>query len=139
MDRKQPAHRSRELIEICSLAARVEGACRWCGAELPKRRRTWCSDRCADRFWKNHWWTLARRAVKRRDNYRCTRCGHKPPARSDPRYKRLRATDRLEVNHIEPARGAHRALSCLHHLDNLEALCLACHRAVTGEQRALLV
>jgi 5-methylcytosine-specific restriction endonuclease McrA len=139
MDRKQPPHRSRELIETCSLVKRVDGACRWCGDPLPKRRRVWCSDRCAERFWNNHWWTLARRAVKRRDKYRCTRCGHKPPGRSDPRYRALRATDRLEVNHIEQARGAHRRLSCLHHLQNLETLCLQCHKAVTGAQRSALV
>jgi 5-methylcytosine-specific restriction endonuclease McrA len=79
---------------------------------------------------------LARRAAKRRDRYRCTRCGHKPPPRSHPKYKRLRKTDRLEVNHIRQARGAHRALSCLHHLENLETLCLACHQAETRRQRA---
>jgi DNA-directed RNA polymerase subunit RPC12/RpoP len=95
----------------------------------------WCSDRCAERFWNNHWWTLARRAAKRRDRYRCKRCGHKPPPRSHPTYKRLRKTDRLEVNHIRQALGAHRALSCLHHLENLETLCLDCHREQTAAQR----
>ena len=34
------------------------GGCAWCGAALPPRRRTWCSDRCAEAFWNNHWWTL---------------------------------------------------------------------------------
>jgi DNA-directed RNA polymerase subunit RPC12/RpoP len=92
----------------------------------------WCSDRCAEAFWNNHWWTLARRAAKKRDKYRCTRCGHKPPPRSHPEYKRLRKTDRLEVNHIEQARGAHKVLSCLHHLANLETLCLGCHREITA-------
>jgi hypothetical protein len=136
MDRNQPAHRSIRLIAVCTLAARTDGACRWCGDPLPVRRRTWCSDRCAEKFWANHWWTLARRAAKRRDRYRCKRCGHKPPSRSHPKYKRLRKTDRLEVNHIQQARGAHRELSCLHHLDNLETLCLACHRGETASQRA---
>ena len=79
MDRKQPAHRSGQLVEFCVLAARTDGQCRWCASELPHRRKMWCSDRCADRFWNNHWWTLARRAAKRRDRYRCKRCGHKPP------------------------------------------------------------
>ncbi|HTZ54429.1 MAG TPA: hypothetical protein VMB20_05150 [Candidatus Acidoferrum sp.] len=95
----------------------------------------WCSDRCSERFWSNHWWTLARRAAKKRDKYRCTRCGHEPPKRSHPNYKRLRKTDRLEVNHIAQARGAHRVLSCLHHLANLETLCLDCHHATTAGQR----
>jgi len=115
----------------------VEGACRWCGAVLPPRRRTWCSDRCATRFWNNHWWTLARRAAKRRDKYVCKRCGHKPLGRSHPQYRSRRKIDRLEVNHIEQALGAHRRLSCLHHLGNLETLCLSCHNAETESQRRI--
>jgi 5-methylcytosine-specific restriction endonuclease McrA len=43
-----------------------------------------------------------------------------------------RAAGRLEVNHRIPARGAHRSLSCLHHLENLETLCVACHRVETA-------
>ena len=43
--------------------------------------------------------------------------------------------NRLEVNHREPALGAHRTLSCVHHLDNLETLCVACHRATTSATR----
>jgi DNA-directed RNA polymerase subunit RPC12/RpoP len=117
---------------------RMDGACRWCGDALPPRRRMWCSDRCAEAFWNNHWWTLARRAAKKRDKYRCIRCGHKPPPRSHPKYKHLRKTDRLEVNHIEQARGAHKVLSCLHHLANLETLCLRCHREITATSRTLL-
>jgi hypothetical protein len=50
----------------------------------------------------------------------------------------LRKTDRLEVNHIAQARGAHRELSCLHHLDNLETLCLDCHREETAAQRGYI-
>jgi len=123
------------LIAACRLATGAAGECRWCGAALPARRKTWCSERCSDGFWNNHWWTLARRVAKKRDKYRCTRCGHKPLGRSDPRYRKRRATDRLEVNHIVAAGGAHRVLSCLHHLDNLETLCLECHRERTAAQR----
>jgi hypothetical protein len=43
--------------------------------------------------------------------------------------------NRLEVNHREPALGAHRTLSCLHHLENLETLCVACHRETTAATR----
>ncbi len=43
--------------------------------------------------------------------------------------------NRLEVNHRVPALGAHRALSCLHHLENLETLCVACHRETTAASR----
>jgi hypothetical protein len=49
-----------------------------------------------------------------------------------------KAEQRLEVNHRQPALGAHGSLSCVHHLDNLETLCVACHREATalGRTRA---
>ncbi len=127
--------KSAALLSQCVLANQTGDGCAWCGSPLPKRRRTWCSDRCADRFWHNHWWSLARRAAKRRDKYACRRCGHKPPKRTDPQYRKRRKTERLEVNHIEQARGAHRSLSCIHHLVNLETLCVACHKDETAGQR----
>jgi hypothetical protein len=43
--------------------------------------------------------------------------------------------NRLEVNHREPALGAHGTLSCIHHLENLETLCVACHRETTAATR----
>jgi 5-methylcytosine-specific restriction endonuclease McrA len=106
---------------------------------LPARRRTWCSDACGRRFWTNHWWTLARRAAKRRDKYACRRCGHKPPKRGDPHFRALRKTERLEVNHRIEALGRHGEISCVHHLDNLETLCVRCHKTETAlgrERRA---
>lgn len=47
-------------------------------------------------------------------------------------YRTLRRTERLEVNHIEQARGRHRELSCIHHLVNLETLCSDCHKDHTA-------
>jgi hypothetical protein len=138
------------LLAVCSLAPPVAGgACAWCAAELPQRRRTWCSDRCGDLFWANHWWSVARSAAKRRDRYRCRRCGTrgpKRPARVAHRtrtaylaamraWRAAKKTGRLEVNHIDPAAGRHGQLSCVHHLDNLETLCVSCHKAHTSALR----
>jgi hypothetical protein len=50
-------------------------------------------------------------------------------------WRRARPEQRLEVNHVQPALGAHRTLSCLHHLENLETLCVACHKAATSATR----
>lgn len=137
--------KSAALLAQCSLAHRTPQRCGWCGGALPKGRRTWCSDRCADGFWKNHWWSLARRAAKRRDKYRCARCGHVPVKRPSKRvpiapsaynaamraWRKARTRDRLEVNHRIPCNGRHGTLSCDHHLENLETLCVACHQEHT--------
>lgn len=141
--------KSARLLADCTLARPASGGCAWCGEPLPKRRRSWCSDRCNDAFWTNHWWSLARRAAKRRDKYRCSLCGHVPPKRptrrthaSDRAYKaamsvwrKARKTDRLEVNHREACNGAHGEISCSHHLDNLETLCVDCHKLHTSTLR----
>ena len=139
------------LLAVCSLAPRpADGACAWCAAELPPRRRAWCSDRCGEQFWANHWWSVARSAAKRRDRYRCKRCGArgpKRPARSAHRthaaylaamraWRKEKRIARLEVNHIVPCRGKHRSLDCAHHLDNLETLCPPCHQTHTSALRA---
>jgi hypothetical protein len=138
------------LLAVCSLAPPAsEGACAWCGAVLPDRRKTWCSDRCGDDFWANHWWSVARQSAKRRDRYRCRRCGTRAPKRPSQStfkahakylaamraWRREKRTARLEVNHIVPCRGLHHALSCAHHLENLETLCPACHKAHTSTLR----
>jgi hypothetical protein len=141
--------KSAALLAVCALARGGLGGCAWCGAELPPRRRSWCSDRCNTAFWNNHWWSQARHAAKVRDRYRCRRCGHAPPKRPnrvayplDAAYKAAmrswragRPTNRLEVNHRVPALGAHGRLSCLHHLDNLETLCVGCHKGETAATR----
>jgi 5-methylcytosine-specific restriction endonuclease McrA len=141
--------KSASLLAACSLSRAQPGGCAWCGAALPARRRTWCSDRCGDAFWNNHWWSQARAAAKRRDKYRCTRCGHAAPKRpsrvrfpSETAYKAAmrawragKAANRVEVNHRDPARGAHSTLSCIHHLENLETLCVTCHKATTSAMR----
>lgn len=43
-----------------------------------------------------------------------------------------RKSARLEVNHRQPCLGQHGVLSCAHHLDNLETLCIGCHREHTS-------
>jgi len=141
--------KSAALLAACPLAHSHAGGCAWCGAALPPRRRTWCSDRCGTAFWTNHWWTLARGAAKRRDQYRCKRCGAaaaKRPNRTKAAslstyrtamraWRNARKQSRMEVNHRVPCRGAHGSLSCAHHLDNLETLCPTCHREYTSAVR----
>jgi hypothetical protein len=121
--------KSAVLIAHCPLTFE-EGTCRWCGERLNGRRKTWCSEVCSDGFWQNHWWTMARRAAKKRDKHRCVRCGVRAVPRSAGRA--ARRAGRLEVNHKVQCLGRHGSLSCSHHLDNLETLCPPCHRVHTN-------
>ncbi len=50
-------------------------------------------------------------------------------------WRKSKAENRVEVNHRNPALGAHGTLSCIHHLDNLETLCVACHKGITSAMR----
>jgi 5-methylcytosine-specific restriction endonuclease McrA len=146
-----PATKRDALLAVCSLAPPLadDRACAWCAAELPPRRRSWCSDRCGELFWANHWWSVARTAAKRRDRYRCRRCGARAPKRpartafakhaaylaAMRAWRKEKLTSRLEVNHIVPCRGKHRALDCAHHQENLETLCPQCHKVHTSALR----
>jgi len=141
--------KSASLLAGCALARPAAGGCAWCGSALPPRRRTWCSDSCSTVFWTNHWWTLARRATKRRDKYRCRECGSAAPKRPQKatfarvtsfrkatrEWRAAKKTQRMEVNHRIPCRGRHGTLSCDHHLDNLETLCVTCHAKHTKALR----
>ena len=50
-------------------------------------------------------------------------------------WRAEKRTARMEVNHIVPCRGRHKALDCAHHLDNLETLCPPCHKEHTAALR----
>ena len=117
---------------VCRLAT--------CRTVLPPRRTAYCSDKHAREFARNHVWSDARSAAKRRTRWACERCGFKPlTVRKDPEAKVTysRYELRLEVNHIRPLVGAYRGVTCLNHQSNLEVLCHRCHVSVTNEQRRL--
>lgn len=104
---------SDEYLLTCSASRWVGGAhrCRWCDTELPPGRTRWCSGECASAVGLNHFWTKARAAVMLRDDGVCQRCG----------------AIAVEVHHREPCKGV-RTAGCQHHLENLESLCLLCHK-----------
>ncbi len=110
-------------VATCDLLpySKVKGVCDRCGKKLTGKRRRWCSKTCTFAHTKNHRWTQARAAARRRDKYKCVTCGSK---------------EQLEVNHIIPLNGRGYKWGCVHHLANLETLCHACHVVVTREQRA---
>ncbi len=58
------------------LLGRIRGQCSWCGGELPRGRRSWCSQACIDLFrecWDPGW---IRSQAFKRDKGICANCGH---------------------------------------------------------------
>jgi 5-methylcytosine-specific restriction endonuclease McrA len=124
--------------------------CRWCRAEVPKRRRTFCSDACV------HEWKLRtnpgylRDHVFARDKGVCAQCGiDTKKLRGDMRkldyaarrqfLKRwgLREGSRKslwDADHIVPV--AEGGGQC--DLSNMRTLCLLCHREATAALRVRL-
>lgn len=52
--------------------------CIWCGAELPGKRRKYCSDKCREHVYDLvTTWEDIRQRTMRRDGYMCTQCGEK--------------------------------------------------------------
>lgn len=129
-------------------AADVDGKCRWCSAETPPRRRTFCSDACV------HEWKLRtdpgylREQVLKRDAGVCAKCGVDTVAlRRDMRRMDFAARRRFlkdwgltersrkslwDADHIVPV--VEGGGQC--DLANMRTLCLKCHRDATAALRA---
>ena len=128
----------------------IDRLCRWCKTEVPKRRRTFCSDACV------HEWKLRtdpgylREKVFDRDHGVCAACGIDTVAlRGDLRKLdyaarrqflktwRLREGSRKslwDADHILPV--AEGGGQC--DLSNMRTLCLKCHAAATAALRKRL-
>lgn len=124
--------------------------CRWCFGEVPRRRRTFCSDACV------HEWKLRtdpgylRERVFERDRGICAQCGtDTTTVRRDMRKLDYAARKKLlktwgfnersrktlwDADHILPV--AEGGGQC--DLSNMRTLCLLCHRAETAALRMRL-
>ena len=112
---------------------RLDGSwgCAGCGGDLPKRRRTWCSNACFERFDPRCVIT----AVKERDKGICQSCGFDTDTREPNCTGYMRRVRDPEYDHIVPfCEGG------LTVLENMRTLCDRCHRARTktwhGERAA---
>ena len=106
------------------------GRCQLCNQLIEStRRRTWCSNKCAREWQRNHIWRFARSAAKRRAKYHCQQQGCTAERRD------------CEVNHISARNGGGYGPGCHHHLNpdkngvgGLEVLCRAHHAKITAAQ-----
>ena len=122
-----------------------EKQCPNCG--LPKtewtRRTDWacCSVDCTKNFWAEHdkslTWQGQRFKALKRDNYTCQKCGNK----YSTIYKGLSGKEieaemdgKLEVDHIKPVSIGGDSLD----LDNLQTLCIDCHKIKTAEDMKVI-
>ena len=124
--------------------------CRWCAMQVPKKRRTFCSDDCVHQWRLRTSPTYLRNAVLARDRGVCARCTVNTlaayrllrRARGQRRWEllavwglnRLERKSLWDADHIVPV--AEGGGEC--DFDNLRTLCLHCHRVVTARLRARL-
>jgi 5-methylcytosine-specific restriction enzyme A len=125
--------------------------CRWCRLEVPRGRRTFCSDFCVNEWRLRTDPGYLRERVLERDGGVCATCGLDCVAELR-RLKRLRGTRRAGAMREWGLRpfGARSSLWDADHivgvaegggecdLANLRTLCLKCHRAATAALRERL-
>jgi len=128
-----------------------ERLCRWCADPVPKGRREWCGDQCVREYRIRNGMSV-RGEVFGRDRGVCRACRFDCPRaerllwecrarRREERYRRLMAwlgrpiprhrVTYWDVDHIVRVVDGGGACG----LDNLQTLCLWCHRRKTAAQQ----
>jgi 5-methylcytosine-specific restriction endonuclease McrA len=124
--------------------------CRWCNLEVPKGRRTFCSEYCVNEWRLRSDPGYLRQQTFERDKGVCAVCGIDTEA-AGLRLRRSRGRNRQallaewgltslwrrslwDADHILPV--AEGGGEC--DLDNIRTLCLKCHRKATAELRSRL-
>jgi 5-methylcytosine-specific restriction endonuclease McrA len=125
--------------------------CRWCRNEVPKRRRTFCSDTCV------HEWKLRtdpgylREKVFERDKGVCAQCGIDTKALRGDMRKLDYSARRQFLKKWGLREGSRKSLWDADHiipvvegggqcdLSNMRTLCLLCHKGATKALRSRLV
>jgi 5-methylcytosine-specific restriction protein A len=125
---------------------RQRGPCRWCGAEVPRGRFTFCGDACVREWRLRTDPGYLREQVFARDRGVCAQCG----LDTDALRKDKRKFDYAACRQFEKDWGGRRHLWDADHimpvaegggecdLSNMRTLCLRCHRAATAELRTRL-
>jgi 5-methylcytosine-specific restriction enzyme A len=121
-----------------------KGICRWCGSQVPKGRRSWCSQTCVNAYLDASDWSRMRRKCFERDRYRCQICGRNIEAterwvrgvKRFLRYEAARKFERLAGLDVRMSLADADHIVALaeggpHTIDNLRTLCVWCHKAET--------
>jgi len=125
--------------------------CRWCELEVPKGRRTFCSEFCVEQWKLRTDPSYLRERTFQRDGGVCGACGVDAVAafidlkrsRGTARFRKmqqwgLKTVNRKslwEADHIIPV--VEGGGTC--DLSNIRTLCLVCHRKATADLRTRLV
>lgn len=121
--------------------------CRWCKGAVMPPRRSWCSDECVHEFLIRSGAESLRRAVYKRDKGICKQCGGdtdkilRVTSRTDNNdiwqvfrsmgFNRDRFQSLWEADHIlEVSAGGETSL------ENIQTLCVPCHKAKTKQMHA---
>ena len=102
------------------------GICSMCGGQLPKRRRTYCCDECADLYCSLFCWPQASGNAIDKANHKCQVCGVSSDgtrAIHGNWYEKMG----LRVHHIIPVNGEPRTWHPLNIPGNLLVLSHECH------------
>lgn len=121
--------------------------CRWCNLEVPRGRRTFCSDWCVEEWKLRSDPGYLREKVLERDKGVCAGCGVDCLA-AWRHLRRLRGVAREKARREWGFSGARKSLWDADHivpvvegggecdLANIRTLCLKCHREATAGLRA---
>lgn len=142
-------------VDPAELPRGLEGRClcRHCGLEVPKRRRTFCGEVCVEQWRLKTDPTFVRSRVWKRDKGRCAGCGLRckdlekglellrgllSRLGQSKAYADLRKTLKVQSRHSFWDADHIRSVvegggEC--GLDNMQTLCLWCHREKTAELR----
>lgn len=119
--------------------------CRWCNLEVPKGRRSFCSDWCVEEWKLRSDPSHLRDRVLERDRGVCAKCGvdtlaamrRLKRARGEQRHEllawwgltRLSRKSLWDADHVVPVSEGGGECD----LSNMRTLCLRCHREATRE------
>lgn len=118
--------------------------CTWCQKEVPTGRRTWCSHKCVDQYRMATDWQYLSSKIYERDKGICQSCGvdtkeireqlnrdqkEMKERREWPCYPKGYFRRTYDIDHIIPVEDGGKSI-----MENLQTLCVACHKKKTAEQ-----